>query len=231
MATVQDIYEGALARSTANDAGKLVTDGEAVKVLDRIFQCLYAIMAIGDPTRALAKTNLAALSGSPASVALPTDTIDIRRIESVSGTISAGTKINLIPVEEKGRGWHLAPCVFRQGGSIVTRGSAGDPASGDVLTVWHMDAPAALTALGTTIDTRFPTRYHELLVLHLAIYMASKDAGARQAAEFQALQEERKAYLAMFLQLCNLSMTALESPHGNQILQRLDALLRVPSAA
>jgi len=224
MATVQTIYEGAIARSTANDPGKLVTDGEAVGVLDRIFQCLYAIAAMGDPSRFLAKTNLAALSSLAAT--LPVDTIEIRRITSVSGSITAGAKIRLIPAEEVDYTTiHLAPAVYRQGASIVSRGGAGDPANGDVLAVTHIDAPTTLSALGTTIDARFPARYHELLVLHLAIYMATKDVGARQSAETQALITERKMYLEMFLQLCNLTPAALQTPHGNQILQRLDSLL------
>lgn len=220
--TAQQIIEAAYARSTANDPGKLATDGEMISVLDRLFQALYAVRAAAEPSGALARANLAALAGSPASATLPTDMIDLRRVQRNSDS----AKVNVIPVEEIDRSWHLAPAIYRQGNSVVSRGGAGDPVAGDTLTIFHLDAPATITALVSVLDARFPVRHHELLVVELAIYLATKDAGARQAPEFQALVNTRNMYLETFMRLSGLSMTALQSPHGGVIMQRLNSLLQ-----
>lgn len=219
MATVQTILEAAYVRSTANDPGKLTVDGEMVATLNRQFQMLYAIKAVSAPDAHVARVNLSALSGSPAAATLPSETIDIRRIQS-----SGGTKVNLIPVEDIDRTWHLAPAVYRQGASLVSRGLSGDPIATDVLTIWHLDAPTALTALANTIDTRFESRFHELLIISLAIYMSTKDVD-RDAGEFQKLVSERQIQLEAFFKLCGLSMTALQTPHGSVIIQKLNAAL------
>lgn len=218
-ATAQQLIEAAYSRSTANDPGKLATDGELLGILNRVYQAYYALMAAAAPDRAMARSALVALAGSPAATTLPTDVIDLRRVEN-----AAGAKVNVIPVEEKDRGWHLAPAVYRQGGSLISRGQAGDPIATDVLTLWHLDAPTALTTLASTIDARYPARFEELLVVELAMYLATKDSG-RDAGEFAALKTFRDMQVEAFFRLSGLSMTALQSPHGGVIVQRLNALI------
>lgn len=225
MAIAQSIIEAAYSRSTANDPGKLATDGELLGVLDRVFQWLYALRAAADPASATSLQSIA-LAGAPAALTLPTDIIDIRRI-----TLSAtGAKVNVIPLEELDRGWHLAPAVYRQGTQIISRGAVGDPAAGASLNIYLLDAPASLVALTTALDVRFPVRFHELLVLILAMYLASKDSG-RNAAEFQALKTQYDMSLEMFFRLSGLSLTALQSPHGGVIVQRINDLIKAGQAA
>jgi hypothetical protein len=218
--TVQNLVEAAYSRSTANDPGKLATDGELIAVANRIYHIIYALAAAASPERFTAKTTLT-LTGSPPSVASPVDVIDIRRLET-----AAGLKVNIIPVEEKDRGWHLPPAVFRQGSTIVSRAAASDPVVGDVLTAWLLDAPTDLTALANTIDSRFPTRHVELIVVELAMYLATKDSG-RDAGEFAALKNYRDMQMEAFFRLSGLSTTALQSPHGGVIHQRLNELANV----
>lgn len=225
MTTMQQIVEAAYSRSTANDPGKLATDGELVAVANRIYHALFALAAAAAPERFTSKVALAALAGAPAAAVLSTDIIDVRRVQT-----AAGAKVNVIPVEELDRGWHLAPCVYRQGGSLVSRGQAGDPVAGDILTVWQLDAPVDLTALASVVDARFPTRHIELIVVELAMYLATKDTG-RDAAEFAALKQYRDMNMEAFFRLSGLSMTALQSPHGGVIHQRLNELMKVASGA
>jgi len=222
--TAQNLIEAAYSRSTANDPGKLATDGELLGLADRLFQFIYAVAAVAAPERFLSKTTLT-LAGSPPSVTVPTDLIDLRRVQNASGG-----KVNVIPVEEIDRGWHLAPAVFRQGATIVSRGQSGDPVATDVLTAWILDAPASLSALSTVLDTRFPTRHVELIIVEMAVYLATKDTG-RDAAEFAALKDYRDVQRAGFLQLSGLSTTALQSPHGGVIVQRLNQLASVNGAS
>jgi hypothetical protein len=218
--TVQNIIEGAYSRSTANDPGKLATDGELISVLNRVYHAMYALAAAAAPERFTSKVALN-LAGAPPAVTSPVDVIDIRRLET-----AAGAKVNIIPVEEKDRGWHLAPAVFRQGATIVSRAAAGDPVAGDVLTAWILDAPTDLAALANQIDVRFPTRHVELIVVELAMYLATKDSG-RDAGEFAALKSYRDMQMEAFFRLSGLSTTALQSPHGGMIHQRLNELMSV----
>jgi len=220
-ASVQQLLEAAYSRSTANDPGKLATDGELMPVLNRIYQTLYALKAVSAPEQHTAAANIVLAAGIGT---LPTDMIDIRRIEGLGGVVAAGLKINVIPVEEKDRGWHLAPRMYRQGNSIISPVGTGDPAVSDTVKLFHLDAPATLSALATTLDVRYPVRFEELLVVELAMYLSTKDA-TRDAAEFGKLSTYRNMQLEAFFRLCGLSMTALQSPHGGMIIQTLQAVL------
>lgn len=217
--TAQQLIEAAYSRSTANDPGKLATDGELLSVANRIYQALFALAAAAAPERFVSRTTIT-LSGSPAAGTLSTDIIDVRRVQNASGG-----KVNVIPLEELERLWHLAPSVYRQGGSLISRGGAGDPVASDVLTVWQLDAPANLALLTDSIDARYPTRHVELIVVEMAMYLATKDTG-RDAAEFAALKMVRDTQLEAFFRLSGLSMTALQSPHGGVIVQRLQSLMQ-----
>jgi hypothetical protein len=205
MSTAQQLIEAGYARSTANDAGKLASDGELLLHLNRKYQSLYAIMALSGGDNALAKTTLV-LAGAPAAAALPTDVIDIKRLELLDGS-----KAYLIPADEKDRSWHLAPSFYRQGGSIVSRGLTGDLGVGGSVVVYHLDAPAALAALATSTDPRFPVRYEDILVLDLAIYLSTKDDG-RDETEYKQLKDELADAMTMFNALVRGSNTALARP-------------------
>lgn len=225
-ATAQQLIEASYSRSTANDPGKLATDGELLGALNRMYQLLYALKAVSAPEQHTVGVNLV-LSASVATI--PTDSIDIRRVEGVSGTVTAGTKINVIPVEEKDRSWHLAPRMYRNGNSLISLAGSGDPGAADTIKVFHLDAPATLAALATALDARYPVRFEELLVVHLAIYLSTKDTN-RDATEFAKLTAERKMMLEAFFNLCGLSMTALQTPHGAKVLQKLNAVIDLTKA-
>jgi hypothetical protein len=205
MSTAQQLIEAAYARSTSNDAGKLASDGELLLHLNRKYQSLYAIYAIAAGDNTLAKAVLV-LAGAPPAAALPVDIIDIKRLEQVSGA-----KAYLIPADEKDRTWHLAPAFYRQGNSLVARGLAGDLAAGASVNLYHLDAPAALVALATNTDARFPVRFEDILVLDLAIYLSTKDEG-RSEKEYKALKDEYAEAIAMFNALTNGSNTAKDRP-------------------
>lgn len=206
-ATAQQLIEAAYARSTANDAGKLATDAELIGQLDRTYQRLYALLAVAAGDNALTSVALSP-SGSPASAALPTDVIDVVRVERASD----GAKVNLIPAAEKDRAWHLAPAVYRQGQSLISRGKTGDPVGGTALTAYVLDAPASLTSLNSTLDPRWPHRFDSLLVLDLALYLADKD-DARNPADYQELRGDFKDEMAVFDALVGNSNSAKETPH------------------
>jgi hypothetical protein len=198
MAIVQDFIEAAYASSTANDPGKLSVDLELINHINRTFQLRYALWskAVGDTA---SDTPLVlTFSGTPPTVSLPTDLIGIDRFEI------AGTKGYLIPIAEKERGWHLAPSIYRQGLSLVSRGQTGDPVNGTVMTLWIDDTPATLSSLSSVIDIRFPVRFHNLLILDLALYLDSKDEG-RDPAEHQKLLDAYQGDQAMFESILSIT--------------------------
>jgi hypothetical protein len=207
-ATVQQLIEAAYSRSTANDPGKLGQDPELWERLDRTYQRMYAELAVASGDNCLSTTTLT-LGGSPATAALPADVIDVVRVES------AGAKVNLIPAYEKDRAWHLAPAVYRQGTSIISRGKTGDPIAGTVLTVFVLDAPAALTALASTLDPRWPHRFDSILIDDLALYLSDKDVD-RNPADYQNLRTDLTDAMNAFNALVSNSNSAKETPHDGR---------------
>jgi hypothetical protein len=203
MTTVQQIIEAAYARSTDNDPGKLAVDAELIGHLNRDYRSRYAIWSLkaGDAAIASVVLNLA---GNPAAAALPADIIDVDRIED-----AAGSKVNLVPINEKNRAFHLAPVVYRQGLSIISRMQAGDPGPGAALTLFHNDAPAVLAALGDTLDVRYPARFEMLLILGLAIYLDTKDTG-RDLSSNKELTDELARYEALFNAEVGVSASATQ---------------------
>lgn len=214
--TAQALIEAAYSRSTANDAGKLASDAELLGRLNRVFQGLYALAARQRPDEFLAALVLT-IGGSPAFAILPSDQIEIRRIQNASGA-----KVHLIPTREVDRSWHIAPSVYRVGLALTSRGRVGDPIPGDVLTLWVLDAPATLVTLATLIDLRFPTRHHEILANDLALYLATKDEG-RDPAHYTQVANDQRQKLVAFATEYDLDASALEFVHG--------PATRVPSAS
>lgn len=211
MATALDLIQAGYASSTANDAGRLAGDSEMLARLNRTFQSYYALWTDAAADGALSNQSFT-FSGIPASVTLPTDVIDVDRLEI------SGTKANLIPLVEKERLWHLAPAVYRQGLSLVSRGQTGDPVAGTVVSVWLNDPPATLSALSSVIDVRFPVRFHLLLILDLALYLDSKDEG-RDPVQHQKLQAQFDHDEAVFKAVAPTSNSAKDKASNPKGLQ------------
>lgn len=209
--TAQAIIEAGFARSTASDAGKLSVDGEMLAHLNRKFQNLFARYSVTSGDNAAAKSTLT-WAGSPATVALPTDIVDIIKVET-----GAGARTYEIPIAERDRTNHLAPSFFRLGNSLMSRnagagvyGAAADPIAGDVYAIYYKDAPATISALSSTLDARFPVRFEMLLIIDLALYFSVKDEG-RQPGPMQAIRDELSREEASFALLIGESNTAKES--------------------
>lgn len=202
--TAQQIIEAGFARSTASDAGKLAVDGEMINNLNRRYQSMFAMMAKYQPDNVSASTTLT-FASSPATVALPTDIINILRVEQQSGA-----RAYLYKATEKDRTYLLSPGVYRRGNSLVTIGGASDPVAGTVWNLIYNDAPATLSVLASTLDTRFPVRYENILILDQAVYLSIKDEG-RDAQRIAALKGEFAQEYKFFLDAIGASNTATES--------------------
>jgi hypothetical protein len=209
MTTAQQLIEAGYSRSTLNDPGKLAGDPELIGYLNRRYQLRFALLASASGDNMLAKAALV-LAGAPAAVALPADVIDTIRCEN-----AGGAKVHIVPAEEKDRGWHLTPAVFRQGLSLVSLMRAGDPGAAATLTLFYLDAPAALTLLASVLDGRYPARFEGLLVLDIAMYLSNKDDG-RDEGEYKELQVEAAGEEKAFNILVYGSATGKERPVAAQ---------------
>lgn len=221
--TVQQLIEAGYARSSANEAGKLAEDAELIALADRIVQALFAIAAALNPDAYQSRATIALAAGVGP---LPTDLIDLRRVQT-----TGGSKVHVVPVNELDRSWAVPPVVFREGPNLVSRGLPKDPGPSDSLTIWGLIPPATLTVLTSAIDPRIPVRHHQLVINELALYLAVKDA-SRSPADRASIKAERDATWETFLRLSGLTLTALESAQAGPIIQLVEQLIaRAPKAA
>ena len=191
--TAQAVLEAAYARSSGNDPGKLASDAEMLAHMNRIFQRTWAMLAKARPDEFVTSVTWT-LSGNPASVALPTDVIDVVGILNATGA-----QVHLIEASERFRLWHMAPCLYRLGMTLTSRQKAGDPTAGDVLTATITDAPTALTLLTTVIDSRWPTRHLQVLIDLVGVYLSAKDSGRSPSDRDAMLGELRQSAAALAL--------------------------------
>jgi hypothetical protein len=188
---VQTIIDGAYNRATDNDPGKLAQDGELIAHLSRVYERAWPLVARARPDEFNTQSS-ATLTGVPPRLSLPLDLIALLGVYTAGGNpvwVSATT--------DRTRLWNLAPSMYRQGLTLVSRNLTGDPLAGDLLTLVILDAPAPLVYLTDTLDARWPVRHVQLLVDVLAVYLSVKDAG-RDAGDRAAIGAELQQSVAAF---------------------------------
>lgn len=212
--TAQQILEAAYARSTGNDPGKLSSDAELLDRLNRNYQLVFSLAARARPDE-FATVQTITLVGANASYALPTDLIELRRLQFPNALppYAGGPTVHLIPASELTRLYHVAPCMYRTGSTIYSRLNPGDPVGGDVLNAWMLCSGATLSTLASVLDATFPTRHTLLLVNDLALYLDAKDED-RDPEQFRKLAADQGARMAAFVAEFHLEAAALEFMHG-----------------
>jgi len=185
--------------------------------LNRRFQNLFARWAVRAGDAALVTTSIS-WAGTPAVATLPTDQIDIVRIET-----SAGILITIIPTREVSRSWHLAPACIQVGATLRSRGAIAhargyerDPANGDVSSMLHKAAPASITTLNDSLDGRFPVRHELGLVLDLALMLAMKQEGLSPAT-IQSIREELTREEATFAFLIGETTSIRQAANAGKV--------------
>lgn len=209
-ATVQQIIEAGYIRSTRNTPGVTAQDPELIGFLNRVYAAYFLLMAKASPDRFRSELPVA-LAGAPAAAAIPATVRDIVYAEDATGA-----EVSVVPREEAGRSWHLAPCLIWIGSSVRSRAQTGDPVAGATITLLVLLAASTLTALTDTLDARFTDEYLELLILEIAVYLAIKDPN-RDSDEVKQMGEERAAAQAAFLRGNGYSTSAVRSPAAQAI--------------
>jgi hypothetical protein len=192
--TARDIINAAYSRSTFNDPDKLATESELIGVIDRRMKQLYSIVARHNPLyfgASLAQPYSAPAGGWPR----PADAELVVRISN-----PGGGEVHIVPFDD--REAEMAPRVYQFGQVYRSVGATGDPANSGSLTFFyskrHKDLVSSESATTTnnTLEASWPEQFNDLIVLHVARYLSTKD---QRVEEVQVLMAEAAELMEVFL--------------------------------
>lgn len=189
--TVQDIIDGAMAKSTKNQPGTVGTDAIELKnEVQRILQGAFAVAAVVNPTRFGITEDIVGVAGLWAR---PEAAEAIVRIESATFV-----EVVVVPYDDR-----LAddpkPSLYEFGGGFrADPAQTAPPGDADTLTFWYSkrpDQPQPDDETGT-LDGVWPDAYNEILMLQLAIYLSRKDG---REEEVQGYLPDRNGWLQRYV--------------------------------
>jgi len=214
----RDIIEAAYSRSTFNDPEKLATRQELIGVIDRRMKQLYSVIARNNPTYFGTKATVAPQSGSwPRPSSPPAELI--HRVETATGQ-----QVHITPFED--RDGEQPPAIYQYGQRYFTVGRSNDPLNTATLTFFYskrhpdLNPTLAWDNAANRLDDMWPEQFNDLVVLHVARYLSTKDGRGEEiqvlAAEEQALME----VLFNHLTVENFGMTARWGQRARVISER-----------
>lgn len=185
--TVQDILNGAYAKSKKNNPGRIATEStELLEVVKRSLRGLYSFAARINPAFFAETASVAFASGGWAR---PETAESIWRIENPSNV-----EVVVVPIEDRAAEVGK-PAVYEFGKQFRGAGNASDPTSGN-LTFFYSRRPTDATALTSTLDAQWVEQFNELLMLEVAIYLAIKD---ERPGELPELKTQRDAWAKQYI--------------------------------
>lgn len=215
--TVQDILDGAYAKSTKNQPATIATESdELVNLVTRILRGLYAFAAEINPT---AFSDTADVVGVGSVWARPEAAEAILRIET-----AANVEVVVVPFDDR-----LAadpkPSLYEwAGGFTADAAQTNAPGATDTLTFWFAkrpDDPSPFTTAGV-LDPDWQEDYNELLMLEVAIYLALKDGRFDEVA---VLKQDRNAWAQRFASYLQHATANLQRRFGHRRHVNVDSLL------
>lgn len=227
-ATCEQLITAAYSRSSWNDPDKLATNSELIGVIDRRMKQIYSMAARANPLYFGTISSSVAPTTDSASVyswARPSDAELIFRVEAGTAigtpgtTITTGTEISVVPFEDKQA--ELAPRIYEFGQRYYTAGLTGDPVAAATnahsLTFYYSKRHRDLTTLNNsttgTLESQWPSQFDDLIVLHIAKYLATKD---NRDGEVQLLATEEAALLDGFFKHLQHENYAMKSRWGQR---------------
>lgn len=182
--TVMQILEAAYAKSTQNNPGTIATESvELLGVVQRVLDGCYAVAARVNP---IMFAESAPITPAASAWDRPPTAESIFLIEK-----SDGSTVAVVPYDDQGAesAW---PSIYEYGQKFFTAKDLTDPDdSTDVLTFYYARRPDILTLPADTLDSMWPEQFNELIVLHVANYLATKDIGTQgREGELQSLAIE-----------------------------------------
>ncbi len=191
--TVQEILNAAYSRSTQNNPGTIATEStELLKVVQRALDGCFAMAARINPTF-FADTEQIAAPGAATPWPRPELAEAVFRIEN------AGVEVVVVPYDDR-TAEELLPAVYEWGQAFYEAGNTPDPdPASDALDFYFSTRPATLTGPTDVLDLLWTEQFNELLVLEVAIYLATKDgAGASRGNELGVFAADRLRWANRF---------------------------------
>lgn len=188
MKTVQEILEMAYPKSMQNNPGIIATESvELLGVVQRMLDGCFAVAARVNPTMFAEKATVAPDSNAWAR---PATAESIFLVEKVDGTVVA-----VVPYDDQAAESAL-PSIYEYGQAFYTARGMDDPDdAADSLVFYYSKRPEILTAVDDELDAMWPEQFNELLALHVAKYLATKDSNTEgRTQELAVLQGEIQAW-------------------------------------
>jgi hypothetical protein len=193
--TARDIINAAYSRSTFNDPDKLATDSELIGVIDRRMKQLYSVVARNNPLYFGVVSEPVNYSAPLGGWKRPDDAELMVRVAKPDGT-----EVSIVPFDD--REAEMPPRVYQFGQVYRTVGLTGDPVMGDTLQFFysrrHKDLNPGVQANlpANTLEESWPQQFNDLVVLHVAKYLATKD---QRTEEVQLMMAEQQELMDIFM--------------------------------
>lgn len=195
--TPNDILIGAYAKSTKNKPGTLATEAtELLQVVIRAMRGLYAAAARVNPYFFAESADVTISGGAWARPETAESVVRLERVAATTGGLgAAGTRIIVVPFDDRAAE-PGKPAVYRFGQQYWSAGNSPDPTGGDIK-FYYAKRPTDPATVNSTLDAKWTEQFNELLMLEVALYLATKDEGAR-GNELQSLDRERMKWVELF---------------------------------
>lgn len=208
--TVQEILLAAYSKSAKNRPGHIAS--ESTELLQVVVRALRGLFADGVKfnQKFYARRASVAYDGTAGGWPRPDAAEAIVRIE-----LPNGKRVAEVPFDDREAEKGL-PSVYGLGQVFYSAGNTNDPVSGN-LVMFYSARPRDLTDLEAdpegTLDPNWPEQFNELLILEVAIYLATKE-GNREA-EVQALQAEYQKWYTRYTEFLMHETTTLVRRYGH----------------
>lgn len=222
MATVQDILEMAYAKSMQNNPGIIATESvELLGVVQRMLDGCFAVAARVNPIMFAEQATVAPVG---AAWARPATAESIFLIEKAA---PAGEVVAVVPYDDQSAESAL-PSIYEYGQAFYTARGMTDPDDvTDSLVFYYARRPDILTAVTDEIDAMWPPQFNELLALHVAKYLATKDSNTEgRTQELTVLQGEIQAWANRYVAFLEHATSNTRKRHSH--MKRINTYSYIP---
>ena len=222
MATsVDQILDMAYAKSMQNNPGIIATESvELLGVVQRMLDGCFAVAARVNPIMFAEKVTVAPVGNAWAR---PAEAESIFLVEKNSD----GAEVAVVPYDDQGAESAM-PCIYEYGQSFYTAFNLGDPDdTTDSLDFYYARRPDRLTATTDTLDAMWVEQFNELLALHVAKYLATKDIGTEgRSGEITVLTQEIQAWANRYIAFLEHATSNTRKRHSH--MKRINTYSYIP---
>ncbi len=216
--TVQDILDGAFAKSNKNQPGTIATSvTELLQAVIRATRGIYSFAAAIDPKHFADTLDVVGVGGSWER---PEVAEAIIRIED-----AAFAEVVVVPLDDRLAADPQIALYEFAGEFIADATQTNPPGDTDTLTFWFSkrpDDPLPVDDLDGVLDPDWDEAYNELLILELALYLALKDG---RDTEVQLLKVDRNQWAQLFGSYLMHSTANEQRRFGHKHIVNVDSLL------